>query len=98
MGKPQNFPHENAKIFFALSYCEGPLVEEWVTMVTNDIVNLTVGSIATYARLRQIIEEQFGNPDKRRTAQKELAKLKQTGDCEQYVITFRIKAKQTGYD
>jgi len=98
MGKPRNFPTENAKIFFALSYCEGTLVEEWVTMTTNDIVNFAAGSIVTYGQLRQVIEEQFGNPDKRRTAQKELAKLKQTGDCEQYVISFRIKAKQTGYD
>jgi hypothetical protein len=96
--KADQFEEERVRMAFILSYCRGPLVDDWTIYMSEAINEGNPGAPTDANDLIQMLKEQFGDPDETVTAQQKLDALRQTATVEEYVVQFRTLAKKTGYD
>ena len=96
---------EEAKVHFVAGFLGGsaadwfePTMRDWLE---NDKKNqdkdtkTLFGDLDTFA---ERLQEIFGNPDEKRTAERRLAHLKQKGSASKYATEFRQIAAKTGWD
>jgi len=96
--KADTFDTEDQKMAFILSFCRGPIINDWVIYTAEQIQEFEDDAPRTADELLSNIKEQFGDIDEQVTAQQKLDVLKQTTTAEIYVIEFRTLARKTKYD
>jgi hypothetical protein len=83
--RPGEFPNEQSKLRYAFSRLEGAALQQLIHLVKDDRMNL--GNFEAFVTL---LEEAYGDPDRVNTAERALAKLRQSNrDFVAYYAEFQ---------
>src|SRR5882757_3355744 len=85
------------KIAFILSYIKGHKVDAWAKRIFQNMLDKAEGAPTTCQKLFDLLEAQFGDPQKEMMSQQELDHCQQTTSVGDYLVRFRAIAISTRY-
>src|SRR5882757_11561120 len=97
MAKPQQFTTKDMKIAFVLLYIKGNKVDAWAKWICQNMLYKAEGVPMTCQKLFNLLEAQFGDPQKEMMSRQELDHCMQTTSVGDYLVRFRAIAISTGY-
>lgn len=97
--------NDAAKVIFVSSYLRGqawdwlePFIREYYEKPQEEWSNIAQKIFNRYADFRQMLERTFGDIDAKKTAERKLKRLRQTGSATTYTTEFMQQAMILGWD
>lgn len=96
-GNPSKFPDEKSRVIFTLSLMEGKAAI-WVENFVEEAISVEPHNYGTTEILGQKLQEAFGDPNRKQTAQVELSQLKQGSmTAAEFFSQFDIARRRAGH-
>ena len=93
--RPFEYPTEADKIWYAVSFLEGPALSFFVPYMHMDALPVEMDS---YPLFVDHLQKAFGDPDLRGKVSHQLRQLRQTGSAAVYAAEFRRLARQLNWE
>jgi hypothetical protein len=97
-GRSADFPNDDSKIIFALSYMKGGTAGIWADQAA-DVIGMGDSPFESWKEFVSKFSSVFCDPDKGATARQKMEILKQGfKSADEYIAEFALLANQTGYN
>lgn len=94
LAEPQYFHNEMQRVIYAIKFLKGAAAE-WLRPYQRRGI---LESFPTYDAFRNELLQSFGDPNEKRTAERELTALRQTGTCGSYTTDFLCISSVLGWN